>query len=631
MTTDANTLGPAETIVQALLTHSDHMVHNRPGIVFDDARQTLGVRWIPVTQNVENGKVIVYKLEKQGARSTRVKLGTLLIDGRVQSNGTIVGQYRAAGVFPEVATWLYSQVAEVWKLDNEFAARWASFAFAEEHRDLKVVLAAFMLVQSRKGDPVVEGGKALFCDEDFRNVGEAMILLRRKDKKDLNPKLLLRVREILSVDGVAKINRDLGFGRSTRNAFYGRWPKAVEKWLRYREENPRMLEGLVKAGFRTTVMELARRVGYKPLTPKFFEVLRWKQKQAEDGRRVLAIGTAVTKAESWDGLSESEICEKITSEKPNWKRVVGLLPREVGVTRAIVAAAMEARALSDKDIVILTPTLEDLGLLDVQDVRDRWTLAVKAAEDMRAVNIARNVRSQTVKEELQEAADTAMKKAVAEVTKDIEVYVFVDISASMQGAIEAAKGYVSKFLQGFNLEQLHVATFNTQGRTVEIKHASSAGVTNAFRGIRAGGGTSHGAGIRALQSVTPKDGADVLFFFVGDEEERGTFTKEVRESGLAPMAFGFVKTTASTGAASGRYRQGYDYSAVRGTAAELGVPCFMVEEDTFEDPYAIPRTIRNLVASTPVGQNYSGRQTPKRVSLVETILKTDLLVKPAWA
>ena len=378
-------------------------------------------------------------------------------------------------------------------------------------------------------------------------------------------------------------------------------------------------------------MELARRVGYKPLTPKFFEVLRWKQKQAEDGRRVLAIGTAVTKAESWDGLTESEICEKIASDKPNWKRVVGLLPREVGVTRAIVAAAMEARALSDKDIVILTPTLEDLGLLDVQDVRDRWTLAVKAAEDMRAVNIARNVRSQTVKEELQEAADTAMKKAVAEVTKDIEIYVFVDISASMQGAIEAAKGYVSKFLQGFKLEQLHVATFNTQGRTVEIKHASSAGVTNAFRGIRAGGGTSHGAGIRALQSATPKDGADVLFFFVGDEEERGTFTKEVRESGLGPMAFGFVKTTASTGAASGRYRQGYDYSAVRGTAAELGVPCFMVEEDTFEDPYAIPRTIRNLVASTPVGQNSSGRQTPKRVSLVETILKTDLLVKPAWA
>lgn len=114
--------------------------------------------------------------------------------------------------------------------------------------------------------------------------------------------------------------------------------------------------------------------------------------------------------------------------------------------------------------MILTPTLEELGLLNVQEIRDRWTDAVKSAEDLRALNIARNVRAQSVKDELQEAANTVMKKAVEEVTKDIEVYVFVDISASMQGAIEAAKTYVSMFLQGFKLEQLHVATFNTQGR-----------------------------------------------------------------------------------------------------------------------------------------------------------------------
>ncbi len=630
MTTDANTLGPAEHIVQAILTHSDHMVHNRPGIVTADAKQKIGVRWDPVTHRVEDGEKVVYKLIKQDRKSVRVKLGTLRSDGKVQ-NGALVGEYRSPGLFPEVATWLYAQVAEVWKLDNEFAARWASFAFGQEHRDLKVVLAAFMLVQSRKGDPVVEGGETLFRDDDYRNVGEAMMLLRRKDKKDLNPKLLLRIHDLLSLEGVAQINRDLGFGRSARRPFYGRWPKAVEKWLRYREENPKMLDGLIKAGFRTTVMTLARRVGYKPLTSNFFEALRWKQKQAEDGRRSLAIGVDVKAAESWEALSEMEICEKIVADKPNWKRIVGLLPREIGVTRAIMAATIEAKALSDKDIVILTPTLEELGLLQVQDIRDRWTQAVKAAEDMRALNIARNVRSQEVKEMLHEAADSAVKKAVAEVTKDIEVYVFVDISASMQRSIEAAKSYVSKFLQGFALEQLHVATFNTQGRTVEIKHASSAGVVNAFRGIQAGGGTSHAAGIRALASELPKDGSDVLFIFVGDEEETGTFARAIEDSELDPMAFGFVKTTSSIGAAGGRYRHGREYSAVRDTATELGIPCFMIEEDTFEDPYAIPRTIRNLVAVTPVGQTNSGRVTPKRVSLVETILGTDLLQKPTWA
>ena len=232
------------------------------------------------------------------------------------------------------------------------------------------------------------------------------MMLIRADKKDLNPKLLLRIHDLLSLDGVAQINRDLGFGKSARRPFLGRWPKAVEKWLRYREENPKMLEGLVRAGFRTTVMELARRIGYKPLTPRFFEILRWKQKQSDDGRRSMAIGAEVKAAESWAGLNEMQICERIVAEKPNWKRVVGLLPKEVGVTRAIMTAAIEAKALSDKDLVILTPTIEELGLMKVQEVRERWEQALKASEDMRAANIARNVQSKEVKEKLEAVGAT---------------------------------------------------------------------------------------------------------------------------------------------------------------------------------------------------------------------------------
>jgi hypothetical protein len=68
--------------------------------------------------------------------------------------------------------------------------------------------------------------------------------------------------------------------------------------------------------------------------------------------------------------------------------------------------------------------------------------------------------------------------------------------------------------------------------------------------------------------------------------------------------------------------------AVRGTAAELGIPCFMIDENTFADPYAIPRTIRALVAATPVNQQVMQRAAP-RVTLVDTILKTPLLQKPA--
>jgi 6-phosphogluconate dehydrogenase len=70
---------------------------------------------------------------------------------------------------------------------------------------------------------------------------------------------------------------------------------------------------------------------------------------------------------------------------------------------------------------------------------------------------------------------------------------------------------------------------------------------------------------------------------------------------------------------------------VTDAAAQLGIPCFVIDENIFADAYAVPRTIRNLIASTPVGQKTTTRVTKPRVSLVQQILETPLLQKPAWA
>jgi hypothetical protein len=611
MTDRIEALGPAERIIATVIGHADHMVHNRPGLVVEDRSAPGGVTWAPVTHRVQDGAKIVYKLQKQGRKSVEVKAGALSDDGTIRDGNRVVGRYQPAGLFPEIAAHLYRQVAEVWRLDNEFAARWASYAFAQEHKDLKVVLAAFLLVQDRKGEPVKEDGKILFADEDYRNVGEAMCLLRRADGRDLNPKLLLRVGELLELDAVAAINRELGFGASARNAALGRYPKVVEKWLRYREQNPKMLAGLVKAGFRTTVIRLAQKVGYKPSGPEFFRTLRWKQKQATDGRRTIAIGEAVEAAESWEGLGEAEVCARIVETAPDYKRLVGLLPKTVGLTRAVMAAAIEAGSLSDTDLILLTPTLEDLGLLSIAEIKTRWVEATEKAENQRAANIAARVRTAAVKETLEAAADAAVKKAAAEVERGLRVYVIVDISGSMQGAIERAKVYLTKFLQGFPLERTHVAVFNTTGREVVMKHASAAGVEHAFKPFAAGGGTDYGAGVKALAHHALRKDEDALYVFVGDQQA-STFASAFGP--VAPVAFGMLHIGA-----------GHD-NCVEMTAAALGIPCFRIDEATFQDPYAVTRTIRNLIASTPVQAAVGQRK-----ALVPTILETKLLEKPVWA
>jgi len=616
------TLGPAERILQALLTYNDHMYHGRPGIVAKAPGTPTGVVWKPVTHKVDGEQKLVYRLDKRGKKTVKVQIGVLDETSQpvtIRQNGRVVGEYRRPGLFPEVAAWLYGQVAEVWKLDNDFAARWASWALLQDHRDMKVVLAAFMLVQSRDGSPVREDGEVLFFDDDFREVGEAMCLIRRRDGKDLNPKQLVRVGDLLRLPGVATINRELGFGRSARNAPLGRYNKAVSKWLRHRERNPGMLEGLIKAGFRTTVMKLARQVGYKPETPRFFELLRWKQKQAGDGRRSIAIGAAVTAAESWSGMSEAEICQRIVETRPNYKRAVGMLPREIGLTRAVMAAMIEAKSVSDADLIILTPTLEDLGMLNIPAIADRWTKASERVENQRAAHIAERVRSKETREKLEVAAESALKRAVAEVTRDLRVYVAVDISGSMSGSIKRAKLYLKQFLQGFPAEKTTVCVFNTTAREVSIKHASATGVEHAFRGFRAGGGTSHGAAFKQVFSKHPPTAdEDALVFFVGDQGEYNSFAAEVRRSGINPVAFGMLNVPANTAS-----------RGVENVAAELGIPCFPIGEAMFGDAYAVTRTLSNLIASTPVGQR-AGR-TANRVSLVETILQTSTLTRPTWA
>jgi hypothetical protein len=619
-------LGPAEQIVNALTRVTDHIVHNRPGVVRKDPHSTLGVTWAPVIWKEEDGKKNVYQSQRVGRKNQHVKIGTMNGKNEVKDGRKLVGEYRKPGLFPESAAYLYRQVAEVWKMDNEFAARWASWAFPRDNRDLKVILCAFMLVQSRVGEPVIEDGEILFYDDDYRNVGEAMCLIRAK--VDLNPKLLLRVGDVLNLPEIAEINRELGFCNSARNPARGRYYRVVEKWLRYREENVPMLEGLVKAGFRTTVQKLARRVGYKPTSTKFFEILRWKQSQAKDGRREMAIGAELEAAESWESKTEKQICQLITEEKPNWKRIVGLLPADIGMTQAIVAAAVEAGSMSKKDLIIMTPTFEELGLLKVKSVEKRWKAAVDQAEDQRAANIARNVKSKEAKEGLQEAVDKATEKALEEVTQDLRVYCVIDKSASMQGSLEKAQEYLTKFLGGFPLDRLHVSVFNTVGKELTIKAPKAAAVRQAFQGHQAGGGTSYAEGFKVLAKYKPKDNEDALILFVGDEEDNSMhrLVDAIQRSGINPVAFGLLKVRCTM------YGGGYG-SIVTDAARQLGIPCFAIEEKMFtsDDPYAVTRLLQNLIASTPVGERPMGRAAPARKTLVEEILETKLLQKPVWA
>ncbi len=566
-------MGPAERLLDVVLGSSAHLWHNRPGI---DVNGT----WHPA------------KSTKKPPRGRAV----------------------APGLFVPAAVALYSRLLEIHKLNADLMAHLASYALVEtDWRDLKVACAALMLVQARAGVPVHDDdGSVAFYDDDYRRIGEAMVLwYQKKSARMLTPKAVLRVAELLEVPEIARMNRAAGFGDpAAKRAPMGRWAKAATKWLALRETNKAMLEGLVKAGYKQTIKNLARKIGYKPQSPEFFALLGWKQKQSEDGRRAIGMDNAkLAKSDRFDDLSEAEICETIVAQRLRYKDAVGRLPKDIGLTPAIMVTLLPT--LSDRDLRQLTPTLEELGLLSVPEIRTKWEKAIATATDQRGLNIAKNVRDAGLKEKLAESADNAVKKAVAAAAEEeLRVMFLVDKSGSMQGAIESSKEALAKILAGFPLDRLHVAAFDTMGQVLKPKAASRVAVQHMLAPIKADGGTIHGAAVQALHRdglrVAPN--GKLIVIVVGDEagEQGAQLANTFRTLGYAPSAVALMQSGTRGG------------TTVRDCARTLQVPFSEVTVNQFDDPYHVPRVLRALLEA-PVA---AGVPTP---GLVEKVMATKLL------
>lgn len=577
-------LGPAEKLLDLVLNSSAHLWHNRPGL-------NVNGTWRPART-------------RERTRHPN-------------------GQPVKPGLFVPAAVELYTKLLEIYQLNADLMAHFAGYALLHtEWRDLKIACCALMLVQPRAGEPIREDdGSISFHDDDYRVIGEAMLLhYERGSTKMLNPKGVLRVAQLLETPEIAALNREAGFANpASRKPFLGRWKSAARQWLAVRERNLPMLKGLVTAGFKQTIKKIARKAGYKPSSKVFFEVLGWRQKQTDAGHREVGMtDLEIETRERFDGLSEEEICERIVAEKLSYKEVVGRLPSEPGMTPAILACLLPS--LSDRDLRMMTPTLESFGLLEDAEVRARWEQSVKAATDQRALNIAKNVRSKELRDKLEEAADNAARAAVAEATQELDLHVMflVDKSGSMTSAIEQSKEALTRILAGFPPERLHIASFDTMGTVLRPKAPSRKAVQHMLSGIKAGGGTQHRAAVSALYGagVRIPAAAQLVVIVAGDEagEDGSQLADGFRECGYDVAAMALINCTS----------QGWGRGAtVQGCAIHLGVPFSEVDVESFEDPYQVPRVLRTLLEAPVLQGVRSGR-----LGWVEKVMNTELLTKP---
>ena len=583
-------LGPAERMLNIFRNPDDHLFHNRPGIV-------------------ENGK---------WRAATREE---------IEKKENI----KAPGINEPVAVRLYQTIADIFLLNNELAARFASYVYQEtDWKDLKVMCAAFMLVQSKKGLPVFNQNsnpnqkpEVAFYDDDYREIGEAMIKIYRKGwDRMMNPESILKISEILSLEGVQDINKKLGFcSPYKKKEFVGRYYRAVQNYLEYRELNLPLLEGAVtKGGFRKKLQNLARISGYKPKSQRFFEILRWEQRQSKIGARTIGLENLNIKKLTFEGLNEKEICEKIVKEKIGYKTAMGMLGKGQVLTPAIMVSLLDS--LSDKDLRILSPTLEGFGLLSNKAIRARWEKALKSSEDQRASNVALNMKKKENIEALQQASTAAVQKVVQEATKEADIYIgfLIDKSGSMEGAIEESKKALGRILQAFPIEKLAIATFDSMGTRIKLKASTQVAVEHALSGIKASGGTSHEEGYKTLfadGTFRPPKGSDFILFVVGDEagEAWTKLNTAIERVGVTPSAVAHI---VSCGTRWGRGHTLRDYSKNK------NIPYTEVKVEDFSDPYSVTRVLKGILESTPL----KGETNIKKETLVEKVMKTPLLVRP---
>jgi hypothetical protein len=579
--------GPAEKLLDLTLNASAHLWHNRPGV-------DVGGTWHA----------------KRGAKKDILAAGTPV----------------KPGLHVPAAERLYARLLDIHRLNSELMARFASYALTQtEWRDLKVACAALMLVQPHAGQPIKDAdGSVAFHDDDYRAVGEAMILFyEKKSTKMLTPKSVLRVAELLESPVIAELNKIGGFSDAgSKKAPLGRWKRAATRWLAVREKNLPMLQGLVKAGYKETIKNIARKAGYKPESAAFFEVLGWKQKQSSSGHRAVGMSNLkLQKRERFDGVSEAEICEAIVEQKLSYKDVVGRLPKDVGLTPAIMVALLPS--LSDRDLRILTPTLEELGLMTEPEIRKRWEKAIAESTDQRTLQIAKNVRSKVLKDKLEEASDNAAKKAVAEATAEqpVDVMFLIDKSGSMEGAIDKSKEALSRILAGFPEERVHIASFDTVGTVLKPKAPNRAAVQHMLASIKAGGGTMHASGARALfqSGFRVPQSSKLVVIVVGDEagEDGAQLARAFTEYGYQPAA---IAVMVNVSGVRGR--------SIQDCARALVIPFSEVNIDQFEDPYQVPRVLRALLEAPKLGTAGSvgaGAQ----IAWLERVLATAILQLPS--
>lgn len=483
--------------------------------------------------------------------------------------------------FEEVAN-TFVKLAEE---DPLFLAHFTSYAIKNlDSKDLKVVSTFFNALSDADGTPFMETDKrgvkkqSKYKKPNLRTISQAAI-------QELNPKLVKRVVDL------ANLKKSYGNKYKEGTHFPNSLKTSIKKYVRFREKNPKAIEGVKKTGLGKTFENLYRMVHISPST-EAAEILRWTQK---DGREIKK-----KEALSFDRLSDREIAEKIREEKISPLVALGALPTKIS---PVIAVSILEQATGNQ-AVISHSLFQEQGLLEDEEVQKLFEEKLSTAKDAldRVERINTEV-SETVKKSMDTAKSESRKEQVGDIGK---VFVHIDISPSMHQAVEFAKqrGAIIAECISNPEENFFWGAFNEHGYIIEKpKEFTQGAFMSALYGLRSGGSSTN---CLACYPKARELGCDVDIFITDQEHNTGNIKSIIDRYGKPKAAvivnFGY-----------GEYGEdGMFYNQL----IINGVPTSIVNPNTLTESALVAQAVKTAIKGAS--------------ATIDQIMETSLLELPPW-
>jgi hypothetical protein len=468
---------------------------------------------------------------------------------------------------------------ELSQKDPYFLAHFTSYAVTKiDSKDLKVVSVFANSLSDADGTPFSQG--STYNKPNLRIVSQAAL-----QHKSFDPKLAARVIEI------ATTKQTLGSKYKEGTHFSRQLKTAIKKYVKYREQNPKALEGIRKVGLSKRFQILYRYVHIIP-TYEAASILGWKQKK----------GPAIQKTKVFDfkGMSDLEIAQKIRDDKLPPTGVLGALPEKVS---PVIAAAILEQATGDQ-AVILRELFDSQGLLKHAEVKKIFTEKIKQAKTaLDRVERINTEIDEDIQKELKQAKSTARKEAVGDIGK---IFLHIDISGSMESAITVAKDRGAIIAECVNnpQENFFWGVFNGVGSIlIRPDTFEKDAFTAKLYGMRCSGNTD----CLALYEYARKQKCDVDVYITDEGHNVGDIKQRIE----LMTSNGIPKPKAAViihvGGACSILKKGLE---------EAGIPVSIMDPNTLIESALVSQAVKTALKGA--------------TAIIEEIMQTPLLKLPEW-